>query len=67
MCALSYLSIDLYAKNWSKREQVELKYLSEWKDQLKELVADRISNLKGYFKVDRESCYCAFLLCIKII
>ena len=22
-------SIDLYAKNWSKREQVELKYLSE--------------------------------------
>ena len=28
-------SIDLYAKNWSKREQVELKYLSEWKDQLR--------------------------------
>ena len=26
-------SIDLYVKNWSKREQVELKYLSEWKDQ----------------------------------
>ena len=43
-------SIDLYAKNWSKREQVELKYLSEWKDQSKELVADRISNLKGHFK-----------------
>ena len=43
-------SIDLYAKNWSKREQVELKYLSEWNDQLKELVADRISNLKGHFK-----------------
>ena len=43
-------SIDLYAKNWSKREQVELKYLSEWKEQLKELVADRISNLKGHFK-----------------
>ena len=43
-------SIDLHAKNWSKREQVELKYLSEWKDQLKELVADRISNLKGLFK-----------------
>ena len=43
-------SIDLYAKDWSKREQVELKYLSEWKDQLKELVADRISNLKGHFK-----------------
>ena len=43
-------SIDLHAKNWSKREQVELKYLSEWEDQLKELVADRISNLKGHFK-----------------
>ena len=37
-------------KNWSKREQVELKYLSEWKDQLKELVTDHISNLKGHFK-----------------
>ena len=34
-------SIDLYAKNWS---------ISEWKDQLRELVADRISNLKGHFK-----------------
>ena len=43
-------STDLYAKNWSKREQVELKYLSEWKYQLKELVADRISNLKRHFK-----------------
>ena len=29
---------------------MELKYLSEWKIQLKELVADRISNLKGHFK-----------------
>ena len=43
-------SIDLYAKNWSKREQVDLKYLSEWKDHLKELVTDHISNLKGHFK-----------------
>ena len=43
-------SIDLYAKSWSKREQVDLKYLSEWKDHLKELVTDRISNLKGHFK-----------------
>ena len=43
-------SIDLYAKHWCKREQVELKYLSEWKDQLKELVAGRISNLKLDFK-----------------
>ena len=29
---------------------MELKHLSERKDQLKELVADRISNLKGHFK-----------------
>ena len=43
-------SIDLYAENWSKREQVKLKYLSEWKGQLKELVADCISDLKGHFK-----------------
>ena len=43
-------SIDLCAKNWSEREQVEFKYLSEWKDQLTELVAGRISNLKGHFK-----------------
>ena len=43
-------SIDLHAKSWSKREQVDLKYLSEWKDQLKELVTHRISNLKGHFK-----------------
>ena len=43
-------SIDLYAKNLSKREQAELKYLSEWKYQLKELVADRNSNLEGHFK-----------------
>ena len=40
-------SIDLYAKNWSKSEQAELKYLSEREDQLKELVADRISNLRN--------------------
>ena len=37
-------------KKWSKREQVELKYLSEWKDQLKELVAECISDSKGHFK-----------------
>ena len=43
-------SIELYAKYWSKREQVEFKYLSEWKNQLKELVADLISNLKGHFE-----------------
>ena len=50
-------SIDLYVKNWFKREQVELKYLSEWNDQLKELVTDRISNLKGHFKSPK----CKFL------
>ena len=43
-------SIDLYAKNWSKRKQAELKYRSEWKDEFKELVADHIPNLKGHFK-----------------
>ena len=43
-------SIHLYVKNWSKREQVDLKYLPEWKDHLKELATDRISNLKGHFK-----------------
>ena len=39
-------SIDLYAEQWSQREQVDLKYLSEWKDQIKELVVERISSLK---------------------
>ena len=29
---------------------MDLKYLSEWKDHLKKLVTDRISNLKGNFK-----------------
>ena len=39
-------SIDLCAEQWAKREQVDLKYLSEWKDQIKELVVERISSLK---------------------
>ena len=39
-------SIDLYVEQWSKRDQVDLKYLSEWKDQIKELVVERISSLK---------------------
>ena len=44
-------STDLYAKKVQKRTStVELKYLSDWKDQLKELVADRISDFKGHFK-----------------
>ena len=48
LCAWEYLQAE--AELYVKREQVELKYLSEWKDQLKELVTDRISNLKGHFK-----------------
>ena len=39
-------SIDLYPEQWSRREQVDLKYLSEWKHQIKELVVERISSLK---------------------
>ena len=40
-------SIDIYAEKWSKREQVDLKYLSEWKDQIKELVVkEKIGSLK---------------------
>ena len=45
-------SIDRYTKIGPKK-QIELKYLlkylSEWKDQLKRLVLDRISNLKRHF------------------
>ena len=44
-------AIDLYVKSWSRREQVKLKYLSESKDQPKELVADRISNLNGHLNL----------------
>ena len=39
-------SIDVYVEQWSKREQVDFKYLSECKDQIKELVMERISSLK---------------------
>ena len=39
-------SVDLYVEQWSKWEQVDLKYLSEWKDQIKELVVECISSLK---------------------
>ena len=39
-------SIDPYAEQWSKWEQVDFKYLSECKDQIKELVVERISSLK---------------------
>ena len=33
-----------------KENKWNSKYFSEWNDQLKELVADRISSLKGHFK-----------------
>ena len=39
-------SIDLHVEQWSKWEQVDLKYLSEWKDQMKELVLEHTSSLK---------------------
>ena len=39
-------STDLYAEQWSKSEQADIKYLSEWKDKIKELVVERISSLK---------------------
>ena len=34
-----------------KREQDNLKYLSKWKEKLKEFVTDRISGLKGKLNV----------------
>ena len=48
-------SIDLYAEQWSKREQVDLKYLSEWKDQIKELVVERISSLKEKIRSPKQN------------
>ena len=47
-------SIDLYAEQWSKREKVDLKYLSEWKDQIKELVVERISSLNEKIRSPKE-------------
>ena len=43
-------SIYPYAKKLVQKKIRKLKYLSEWKNHLKELVADCISNLKGHFK-----------------
>ena len=43
-------SIDLHPERWAEWKQVNLKYFSEWKDRVKELVVDRISGLKGKFK-----------------
>ena len=47
-------SVDLYAEQWSKREQVDLKYLSEWKDRIKELVVERISSLKEKIRLPKQ-------------
>ena len=44
-------SSDLYLERCTKREQVNLKYFSEWKDQGKESVEGCISDLKGKFKL----------------
>ena len=47
-------STDLYAKQWPKWQQVDLKYLSEWKDQIKELVVERISSLKEKIQLPKQ-------------
>ena len=51
-------SIDLYAEQWSKRETVDLKYLSEWKDRIKELVVERISSLKEKIRSPKQKILC---------
>ena len=43
-------SIDLYVEWWTKREQVNLTCLSQWKDRVKELAVDCILGLKGKFR-----------------
>ena len=48
-------SINLFTEKWSKREQVDLKYLSEWKDQIKELVLERISSLKDKIRSPKQN------------
>ena len=40
-------STDVYAEQWSKQEQVDLKYLSEFKDQIQELVVKVSQFAKG--------------------
>ena len=39
-------STDIYAERWTKRKQGNLKYLSKWKETLKELVTDRTSGFE---------------------
>ena len=48
-------SIYLHAEQWSKREQVDLKYISEWKDRIKELIVERISNLKEKIRSPKQN------------
>ena len=47
-------SIDLYVEQWSRPEQVDLKYLSEWENQIKELVVERISSLKDKIRSPKQ-------------
>ena len=48
-------STDLYAEQWFKRGQVDLKYLSEWKDQIKELVVECISGMKEKIRLPKQN------------
>ena len=41
-------------ETFSKRKQVDLKYLSEWIDQIKELGVERISSLKEKIRSSRQ-------------
>ena len=50
-------SIGLYAEQWSKREQVDLKYVSEWKEQIKELVVEPISSLKEKIRSPKQKIF----------
>ena len=56
---------NLYAKHWPKREQVDLKYFSEWKDDLKELFAigEHISDLRRHFKAPFTICKFTLVNC----
>ena len=46
MCNVIPTEALLTRTNTTHTEQVDLKYLSEWKDQIKELVVEHISSLK---------------------
>ena len=40
-------SVEDYAKDWAKREKVEVDTLSEWVKSVRSLIQIRVSNLKG--------------------